>query len=916
MEAKGKAGVPRKLSAVLMSLLLVAVIALNIGCAMFANVITQFFSTANVDEAAASAAAVVSKDLVERVEREAVVLLENKGGALPLDTADPRQANVNVFGWASVNPVYGGMGSGSKDESGNVSFFDGLESAGFHVNQDLVQFYESQDFGRQMGDSFGLFHYDFRLFDVPAEQYSEQLKQSAKEFSDVAIIFLSRPSGSEDSDVPVDMSEWAGPADHHFLELCAEERSMIDMVKSMRFGKVIVVVNTSNAMELGFLEEEGIDAALWIGGPGATGMTAVGQVFSGAVAPSGRLVDTYAYDSTSAPSFLNFGDFTYTNSQYEGKDKIWQDTTKTKYEHFVDYAEGIYVGYRYYETRWIDNATGACDEAAYRAAVQYPFGYGLSYTSFDQSIQSFSASGDSITVEVAVTNTGAVPGKDVVQLYYTPPYYVGGIEKSHVNLVCFAKTGLLDPGQSQTLSLTFRLEDMASFDYRGRGCYVLDAGTYQIKLMKNAHEVIDQREYALNAAVVYNETNKRSTDQVAALSLFGDAESDGHVSYVSRADWAGTLPRTRTPDREASQALLDHIRDYTTEMDPNAPDIVIKDNGLKLKDMVGLSYDDPKWDLLLEQITVEEMSNLIGLGGYATQLVPSIDKPYTVDIDGPAGLNALINETAYKGVQYTSGVTLASTWNVDLAREMGECYGKEANAWGVSGLYAPGMNTHRSPFGGRNFEYYSEDGYLAGKIAAGEVGGIQAQGVYCYLKHYAFNDQEKNRHSVCTWMNEQSIREIYLRPFELAVKEGGATGLMSSFCRVGGTWTGASHALMTDVPRGEWGFRGMVITDYYNQLYQNTNQAIRAGNDLMLSTRGGYPLDITSNAAKQDMRNACHNILYTVANSNAMRLGNFGPTPYWLYALIALDVVVAALEVLFFYRWNKKRKEFGAPKES
>lgn len=897
-------GKPRKLGLVLMSLLLAVVIAANVACSMYANIITQFFSRVDTDEDAVSAAKTVSLSVIEEVESEGIVLLKNENSALPLDTPQ----NLNVFGWSSIDPIYGGNGSGAADESGNVTLLQGLENAGFTVNQELAEFYKGLGYSRLVQNSWGQFAIGYTKIEAPVSAYSGELLENAKAFSDTALIVVSR-IGGEGSDMPLDMADNGGEAGEHYLELSADERDMVELVTGMGFARVIVLVNTSNAMELGFLEDDGIDAAVWIGGPGANGMNAVGKVLSGVVNPSGRLVDTYAYDVTTAPAYWNTGDFTYTNSTHQVLDPFFGAMTDTM-EHFVDYAEGIYVGYRYYETRWIDNETGLCDEDAYHAAVQYPFGYGLSYTTFAQEITGFREENGVISLDVTVTNTGNVPGKDVVQLYYTAPYTPGGIEKSHVVLCAFGKTKLLAASESDTLTLSFAAEDMASYDYLVNRCYVLDAGTYRIKLMNNAHDLIDSRDYAVSDTVVYGPDNARSTDLISAINLFDDMSFGENLTYVSRADWEGTLPVARTPDRDAPEAVLYATTHLDVEPDNSADDIVIQNHGLKLADMAGLSPDDPQWERLLEQLSVEDMRRLIGFGGWQTLALDSVGKPHAVDIDGPAGLNALINEQAYEGVQYTSGVVLASTWNVELIEKMGEAFGAEANVWKVSGLYAPGMNIHRSPFSGRNFEYYSEDPFLSGKVAAAEIAAIQSKGVYCYMKHLALNDQETNRYGLCVWANEQAAREIYLKPFEMAVKEGGVMGAMSAFDRLGAVWCGANRALCTTVMRDEWGFRGTIITDYCGNYFMNADQAIRAGNDLMLSSTGFQPSD-TSNAGKQAMRTASRHILYTTLNSNAMEFNYHGPQETWRYALYGLDALVALAEIFMIVRYLKKRREFS-----
>ena len=680
----------------------------------------------------------------------------------------------------------------------------------------------------------------------------------------------------------------------HYLELTKDEEDLLALIKAQGFGKVIVLVNSSNAMELGFLEDDSIDAALWIGSLGSTGFNAVGEILSGKVNPSGRLSDTYAYDLTTAPAYWNAGDFTYSNLKH----------------HYVEYAEGIYVGYRFYETRYVDNTTGVCDEAAYAKAVQYPFGYGLSYTTFEQSIADYKTTDSAIEMTVEVKNTGAVAGKDVVQVYYTAPYTIGGIEKSHVVLAGFAKTGLLQPGASEKVTVTFAPEDMASYDETGAKAYVLETGTYQIKLMNNAHDVIDQREYEVPATITYSGENARSTDLVAATNEFEDVAQGQIKQYVSRADWEGTLPTTRTDGKTASAETV-AAKENTPVYENNDSDqpITIADHGLTLEDMTGLDYDDPKWNDLLEQLSVDDMTNMISNGGWSTPEVASVGKPATNDLDGPAGINSLVS--SLKGVSFPSEVIVGSSWNTDLAQRFGTAFGAEAAANHVVGLYAPGMNIHRTPFSGRNFEYYSEDGLLSGKMGAAMVQGVDSQGVYTYIKHFALNDQESNRLSISVWANEQSIREIYLKPFELSVKEGGTTAVMSSYSRLGNTWAGASKALLTDVLRNEWGFHGMVVTDSAmgNTSWMDINLALRAGGDMMLCLMG-VKLDSSSNTAQQAMRRACHNILYTQANSIAIAAA-VDNTPYWLILLAIVDSILLIAIVLLILKRIPAGKKLG-----
>lgn len=729
---------------------------------------------------------------------------------------------------------------------------------------------------------------DYSVKEPSVDNYENGLLEHAKDFSDTAIVVFGR-AGGEGADMPMDMAAYEGGTEgRHYMELTENEEAMFDMVKE-NFEKVIVLINSSSPMELGFLENEKVDAAMWIGGPGSVGLQGVANALCGEVNPSGRLVDTYAYDATSSPAYMNIGDFTYTGTEHENGGMLGG---VAPYK-FMNYQEGIYVGYRYYETAAQDGYIN------YEETVQYPFGYGLSYTTFEQKMGELSADGDSISVDVTVTNTGKVPGKEVVQLYYTPPYTKGGIEKSHVVLAAFDKTDVLKPGESQTLTLSFMKEDMASYDYKDAKAYVLEKGDYAIKLMKNSHDVIDQRTYKVKETVV-----NRESDLVEATNQFDDVAGD--ITYVSRADWEGTMPKEKAKDQAPSKEVLKALQNTKVETDPDAEDIVFKKHGLTLKDVKGLPYDDPKWEQLLEQLSIKDMEQLIGMSGWQSVRIGSVGKPEVLDVDGPAGLNGLINGT--KGNQYTSAVVVGSTWNTELPEAFGEALGDEAYANKVSGIYGPAMNIHRTPFSGRNFEYYSEDALLSGKMGAAMVRGCNEKNVYTYIKHFALNDQETNAIGGANWCNEQVMREIYLKPFELSVKEGESKAIMTTWSRIGATWAGASKPLLQNVLRDEWGFEGFVITD--NAMmgdFQNADQAIAAGNDMMLSsTQKEITIDETAEG-RQLMRKACHNILYVVANSNALEHARVG-VPGWIYGYVAFDAVMLGLIALGFMGCTKKKK--------
>ena len=571
---------------------------------------------------------------------------------------------------------------------------------------------------------------------------------------------------------------------------------------------------------------------------------------------------------------------------------------------FSNYVEGIYVGYRFYETAAAEGFINYEDE------VSYPFGYGLSYTSFEQKMGELTEDKEgNISVDVTVTNTGSVAGKEVVELYYNPPYTNGGIEKSSANLVAFDKTGLLGAGESETVTLTFTAEDMASYDTYNHGCYVLESGDYILSLQSDSHNVIDSRVYNVAEELVYDEHNPRSTDEVAATNQFDFAEGD--ATYLSRADGfanyaeATAKPVNKSMSDEAKAMYLDntnyHPEDYNNDSDEMP--VTGADNGIKLAELRGASYDDERWDLLLDELTVDEMDNLIALGGYQTAAIESIGKVATTDCDGPVDIYN--NFTGVSSIGLPAVVMLAFTWNTDIATEYGECIASMADEMNVSGWYAPSMNMHRSAFAGRNFEYYSEDAFIAGKMAASVVQGSNKYGVYAYIKHFALNDQETDRwYKNSMWSNEQAIREIYLKPFEMAVKEGHATAVMSSYNYIGPVWSGACEPLQQTVLRDEWGFRGMVITDYFLAAggAMNADQAIRNGSDMMLTNieaGTNHVVDKTSATGILAMRNATHNILYTVVNSRAYDEENLHTgAPAWEITLIVIDIVLLALLVL------------------
>ena len=902
---KGKGTFTKKRTAgtILLSILLIIVVAANTAIYKFNNIIDIYFNKINMDSPEIKQARDDAKNLTEEIESEGIVLLKNENNALPI------QGKINLFGYSSLSVAYGGTGSGAGDESSNIDLYTGLQNAGFETNDELKSFYEERLTEKTGTDIFHLTGGDYNNYEPSADEFTDDIIDNAKNFSDTAVVVFSR-SGGEGGDLPTDMDgKEGGTAGKHYLELTDNERAMLDIAEE-NFDKVVVLINSGNPMELGFLEEEQIDAALWVGNPGSTGCNAIGSVLCGDTNPSGRLADTYAYDVTANPAYYNSGDFEYPNT-----DSIVQ-TQWFELEHYLylDYQENIYVGYRYYETRWVDNETGKCDEAAYHKAVQYPFGYGLSYTDFTQKITGFENDGTTVKMDVTVTNTGDVSGKDVVQIYETAPYYVGGIEKAHVNLIDYGKTQVLEPGKSETVSFEIPVEDLASYDWQGikadGGAYVLEAGNYEIKVMNNAHDVLDSKSFDVKEDIIYNEANdgKRGSDVTEAVNHFDNVSNGNSITYVSRADWEGTDITERPEWKDASEEIIDALENPKFPVNDSDEPITFAKNGLTVEDMKGLDYDDPQWEKLLEQLSVDDMVQLTGFGGFATAEVNSVGKYKTMDTDGPAGINGLVNGAS--GIQYTSAVTLASTWNQELAQKLGESMSNEAKEYGVSGLYAPAMNIHRTAFGGRNFEYYSEDGVLAGKTAAGFARGTAKNGIYCYIKHFALDNQETNRENVCVWTSEQAIREIYLKAFELAVKEGNATAVMDADSRIGTDWCGGSSALNNDVLRNEWGFHGMVITDYIGDNFKDADVAIFNGCDLMLSTLGEKVTDIVldNNSGQQALRKACHNILYTIANSDAQELSKSGLST-WVYVMGIADALLLAVTLLGLYKvtWKKRK---------
>ena len=899
--------------------------------------------------------------LNERICEEGFVLLKNEDAALPLSSG-----KISVFGKNSVDLVLGGSGSNAGASSDEVAdLYGSLEAVGLQCNPTLKAYYESGQSGSGRPDvpAMGDVVTGFPIAEAPLP-YPQNVRSSYAEYSDAALVVLSR-IGGEGYDLPRTMfwngssyTDWnsstpipgARSADDHYLQLDRNETDMLEEACS-NFKKVVVVINSASPIELGFLDDpshyayhENIKAAVWIGDPGNLGVMALGRVLVGKTNPSGRTVDTYARNFKDDPTFQNFGNYLSENGNrytYKGK---------TSDAYFVEYREGIYFGYRYYETR-AKEAGGDW----YTENVVYPFGYGLSYTSFVQEAENGNApalsAGGTLSFDVTVKNTGGMAGKDVVQLWYSAPYD-GGIEKPHIVLGDFRKTALIPSGGEDTVTLTLDVRSMASYDYadaNGNGFrgYELEAGEYTVYIGNGSHcwaesDVISFT-FSLGEDVRY-ETDAATGTKIE--NLFDDV-SGQIAEYLSRKNNFENynVLYGASDGREASEAIVNGVNYKLNdkESDPwyaaEAPtqsqkELRRDDTQVKLADLIGKDLSDPLWEQLMDQLTVGQMVTLISTGNFRTLALDGIDKPLTTDADGPMGYALFMGDSAvYDTCYYASETVLGSSWNRELAEEMGRMIGNEGlvgNEDGdgrpYSGWYAPAVNLHRSQFGGRNFEYYSEDGLLSGILAENVIKGARSKGVYTFVKHFALNEQETKRDKtgLITWTNEQAMREIYFVPFELSVKVGGTTGVMSSFNRIGTTWTGGSYALLTELLRNEWGFEGTVITDFNLKSYMDTDQMIRAGGDLNLSA-GKSPTSVTTPTDISCIRRAAKNILYTVANSCAMN--GYGAdvvwgytTPVWVVWIIVADCIIfaaaAALSAVTVVKIVKKHKKEQKEDES
>lgn len=794
--------------------------------------------------------------LARQVQEEGMVLLKNENQTLPLKTM-----KVNVFGTGAVTPIYGGGGAGGIAPNAVDSLYDSLSDAGITYNPALYNLYGNYAKDKKVStDTYtpaGKTLLDTLLpsissfvaptpKEMPYSNVSPEILSQAREYSDTAVYVVSR-AGMETVDFSAEQ-----------LRLTDDERATLEGM-NRTFAHIIVLVNTTNAFELGFVDElPHIDSVLWVGGPGETGSHAIADVLKGSANPSGHLTDTYAYDLSSNPAVSNTGNFQYVDADGNAVRRYFQNN-----------LEGVYVGYRYYET--------FVDDAVYDQVVQYPFGYGLSYSTFDWSLVSSQVSDGTVTATVSVTNTGERAGKDVVQLYYSAPFVSQGIEKPAVELGGYAKTKTLQPGESQQVTISFATDSMASYDDRDAKAWVLDGGTYRFFVGEDVHHPVAAFTHVQSERKVIN---KDAVTGHPITNRFDDARGD--LTYLSRSHPSSTMPVAPTAEQLKLPEAVKNS-DYEHQASNGAEPTTKAQYDIKLEDLKGLSYDDPKWQQFLDQFSEKELVELAGNGGYWSIAIDRLGVPKTRMYDGPASIRSFLG--AWATVAYPTPVNLSATWNVDLAETVGRAMGEEAQAFKVDAVYAPSLNLHRSPLGGRNFEYYSEDPLVTGKTGAAYIRGLQSTGTIAVMKHFAGNEQETNRanYGLYVWGTEQSWRELYLRPFEIAVKEGGAHGAMSAFNRVGPTWAGGSRALLTDVLRNEWGFKGFVITDagiagqgdHFDAL-----QAVEAGNDLMLGFLIDAPGDNTFEAQlksylKQDragtltaLRSAAHNICYYVLQTS------------------------------------------------
>ena len=911
------------------------------------------------------------KELCATVEGEGAALLINRDNTLPLAEG----TKITPFSQSSFNLMYGGTGSGQVKADDAVSLKLALEASFGEgtVNPDQWKFYATCGYKRVNADTTGGSQEQYRINEVPWDKYTDALKGTWTNYGDVALVVLAR-SGGEGADLPSGNAALVDyMTDGDYLRLCKEEIEMFENLEQLKkdgtFKKIVVLLNSSNALQLDFVDDYGIDAVLWIGDVGMTGINAVADILVGKINPSGRIVDTFLKDNHSAPAMQNFGAYKYTNAtEYDtatAQNNTDPGISKCNSDYLV-YAEGIYVGYRYFETRYEDYVLnrGNAGDYKYDDDVAFPFGFGLSYTEFEYSNFTVEEKGDTFEVNVDVTNVGDVDGKHTVQIYFQSPYTQYDIdnlvEKAAVEICGFDKK-MIAAGATEHFTIVVNKEDLTSYDYMKARTYILDAGDYYFTVGKNAHDAINNILMAKGADAsrmsgtgdasltakwtldtmdtttysVSSKTGKAITNLFddANLNFYGGADGQT-VTYLTRNDWVGTWPSTATlritetmwadgltHEESGRVAIVEKMKQQYYADVTTVPAMGVSGT-LTAGDMVMADVDDPRWAELISQVPYTEMTNLIYNGFHLTQPVPSINLPGTNDENGPQGFTkGLVGGNS--AMAYTSEDVMAATFNLELLNEVGKCIGEDfmhatdGSGTAFSGIYGPGANIHRTAYSGRNFEYYSEDGWLSGKMAAAEVKGIQDRGVYVFTKHFALNDQEEGRYGISTWSNEQAIREIYLEGFEGSIVEGDGMGVMSSFNRIGVVWAGAHYGLMTGILRDEWGMTGAAITDCSVMAnYMDYRMGVLAGQDLWdgysmsMATLDGLENDAAIVTAVQ---RATKNIAYSITHSHAMNVGNakvVAVTPWWqmaLYVLVGVLAVATAGCAIMMVRTGKKK---------
>lgn len=888
--------------------------------------------------------------LVKQVEGEGAALLMNENNALPLD----KGSKLSLFSTSSVNLVYGGTGSANVDASKADTLKTALEKTGFSVNPTLWDFYENgagKEYLRAVGGTVSLAA--AKVSEAPWDVYAQDVLDSVSSYGDAVIVTLSRVGG-EGADLEF--------IETNYLALDDNEKKMMENLAKMKsegkIKKIIVLINSSNPLQVDFLKnnEYSVDAALWIGGVGISGINAVAEIFDGTINPSGSLVDTYCYDNYSSPAMQNFVPTTY-----EG---YTEGVIPANASTYMIYQEGIYVGYKYYETRYEDYVmgTGNAGDYVYSDDVAYPFGYGLSYTQFEYGdmTMTYDEKTTTYTINVTVTNTGDRAGKETVQIYLSSPYTQydidNGVEKSAVSLVGFEKTDILQPKQSQTLTITVDGDDVASYDAYGAKTYILDAGDYYFTAATDAHNAVNnvlaakgftkentngKMDIDGNAALVTKWNNPALDTTTYAVSDNGtkienrlDSSdlnlNDGvseKVTYLTRNDWEGTMPDGEILKLTLTDYLKEALQDVQydpAEYESVAMPTLEADNGIKLVDMIGLDYNDPKWDKLLDQLSYKDMVSLIGDAFHWTMPVESVQAPGTRDENGPQGLTVTLfgSGLGVETTALTSEDVLAATFNKQLVYEIGNVVGNDCLAANVAFLYGPGANTHRTPYGGRNFEYYSEDGYLSSAIGAAEVKGIEEKGVHVVIKHFALNDCEQDRIGLAVWLSEQAAREIYLKAFQgsLEASQAGGNGVMMAYTRWGTQWSGANSGLVNGIMHEEWGCNGLQITDNVLTTYVNAVDGVMGGTTAFDSMLVFYVTNLFDKYENDPvivsaMREACHKNLYAIAHSCGMNGVGANTvikatTPSLVIKLrVALTVVILMLAA-FIALWVIKARKF------